>query len=426
MIDNFTLFKQVTICDSKSTLHDQKCDVLVNAQEIVEISKEIDARDYKTIVFEDALISPGIFDLQVNCGAPYDAEKESFQSLSNAAVYAGITDCLLMSHPKIPVDNNAQVEFLVNSTSKMPLNFHIAGSLSAQLKGIDLANLNEMVISGCIAFSDNKEKIQKSNLLHLALQYNKLTQKLLMIHAEDASLNLGGQINEGVVNVQLGIKGIPNIAEELGVVKSIYLSKYHDELIFINGISTEGSVNLVREAKKQGIKIACSIYGYQLKLTEHDLLDFNSYLKVTPPLRTEKDRIAIIEGLKDGTIDVICSGHQPENNETKEVEFEIASYGMATIENLWSLSLILLENHCELATIIEKLCHQPRRLLNLPDNSINVGNTPAFFVHTLNKNNSFKKSKARSKAVNNPFFESELKGFIYGTYTKGEWFENNN
>jgi dihydroorotase len=247
-----------------------------------------------------------------------------------------------------------------------------------------------------------------------------------MIHAEDASLNLGGQINEGIINVQLGIKGIPNIAEELGVVKSIYLSKYHNELLFINGISTEGSVNLIREAKKQGIKIACSIYGYQLKLTEQDLLDFNSYLKVTPPLRTEKDRIAIIEGLIDGTIDVICSGHQPENNETKEVEFEIASYGMATIENLWSLSLILMDNQCELATIIEKLCHEPRRLLNLPENSINKGNLPSFFVHTLNKNNSFKKSKAKSKAVNNPFFESELKGFIYGTYTKGEWFENNN
>jgi dihydroorotase len=425
MIDNFTLFKQVTICDPKSTWHNQKCDVLINSQEIIEISKEINAKDYKTIVLEDAIISPGIFDLQVNCGAPFDNEKETFQSLSNAAVSAGITDCLLMSHLNIPVDNNAQVEFLKNSTSLLPLNFHIAGTISAHLKGNDLANLNEMVMSGCVAFSDNKEKIQKSNLLHLALQYNKLTQKLLMIHAEDASLNLGGQINEGIINVQLGIKGIPNIAEELGVVKSIYLSKYHDELLFINGISTEGSVNLIREAKKQGIKIACSIYGYQLKLTEHDLLDFNSYLKVTPPLRTEKDRIAIIEGLIDGTIDVICSGHQPENNETKDVEFEIASYGMATIENLWSLCLILTDHQCELATIIEKLCHEPRRLLNLPENSINKGNTPSFFVHTINKNNSFNKSKAKSKAVNNPFFESELKGFIYGTYTKGEWFENN-
>jgi len=426
MIENFTLFKQVTICDPKSTWNNQKCDILVNAQEIVEINKEITDNRYKTIVLEDAIVSPGIFDLQVNCGAPFDAEKETFQSLSNAAVYAGITDCLLMSHPNIPVDNNAQVEFLKNSTSLFPLNFHIAGAISSHLKGEDLANLNEMAMSGCIAFSDNKEKIQKSNLLHLALQYNKLSKKLLMIHAEDASLNLGGQINEGVINVQLGIKGIPNIAEELGVVKAIYLSKYHDELIFINGISTEGSVNLIREAKKQGIKIGCSIYGYQLKLTEHDLLDFNSYLKVTPPLRTEKDRIEIIEGLKDGTIDVICSGHQPENNETKEVEFEIASFGMATIENLWSLSLTLIDNQCELATIIEKLCHEPRKLLNLPENSINKGNTPSFFVHTLNKNNSFKKYKARSKAVNNPFFESELKGLIYGTYSKGEWFENNN
>jgi len=286
--------------------------------------------------------------------------------------------------------------------------------------------LNEMVLSGSIAFTDNKEKILKNNLLHLALQYNKLTSKLLMIHAEDISLNLGGQINEGAVNVQLGIKGIPSIAEELGVIKAIYLSKYHNEMVFINGISTKGSVNLIREAKKEGIKVACSIYGYQLKLTENDLLDFNSYLKVSPPLRTEEDRLALIEGIKDGTIDVICSGHQPENNETKDVEFELASFGMATLENLWSLSLILLEHKVELATIINKLCHEPRKMLNLQENSINKGNTASFFVHTLNKRNSFKKSTAKSKAVNNPFFNTEFNGFIYGTYTKGNWFENKN
>jgi len=197
-------------------------------------------------------------------------------------------------------------------------------------------------------------------------------------------------------------------------------------MVFINGISTKGSVDLIRDAKKEGIKVACSIYGYQLKLTENDLLDFNSYLKVSPPLRTEEDRLALIEGIKDGTIDVICSGHQPENNETKDVEFELASFGMATLENLWSLSLILLEHKVELATIINKLCHEPRKMLNLQENSINKGNTASFFVHTLNKRNSFKKSTAKSKAVNNPFFNTEFNGFIYGTYTKGNWFENKN
>jgi dihydroorotase len=426
MKENFTLFKNVTIADPKSEWNCKKCDVLVNSNEIVEIGDSLEFKDCKTIELNAAIVSPGIFDLQVNCGAPYDAEKESFQSLSDAAVHAGITDCLLMPNPKIPVDNNAQVEYLINSTSKMPLNFHISGTISAQMKGIDLANLNEMVSSGSIAFSDNKEKIQKTNLLHLALQYNKLTNKLLMIHAEDSSLNLGGQMNEGIINVQLGIKGIPSIAEELGVIKAIYLSRYHDEMLFINGISTEGSVELIREAKKSGTKIACSVYAYQLKLTENDLLDFNSYLKVSPPLRTEKDRLAIIAGLKDGTIDVICSGHQPENNETKDVEFEIASLGMASIENLWNLSLCLRKSDTDFSLIIEKLCHEPRKLLKLPENSINKGNISSFFVHTLNKNKSFTKLNSKSKAVNNPFFETEFEGFIYGTYTKGEWFENKN
>jgi dihydroorotase len=426
MSNNLTLFKQVRICDPKSTWNNKICDVLVNSNEIVEINNEINGNYSKTITIENGLITPGIFDIQVNCGAPFDAEKESFSSLSNAAIYAGVTDCLLMPHPKNPVDSNAQVEFLKNSTASLPLKFHVAGTISAGLKGIDLANLNEMAQSGSIAFTDNKDKIQKSNLLHLALQYNKLTEKLLMIHAEDASLNLGGQINEGVINVQLGIKGIPSIAEELGVVKAIYLSNYHDASLFLNGISTAGSVNLIREAKKQGTKIACSVYGYQLNLTENDLLDFNSYLKVSPPLRSQEDKLAIIEGVSDGTIDVICSGHQPENNETKDVEFEIASIGMATIENLWFLALGLMDNKIELDTIINKLCHEPRRLLQLPENSINKGKIASFFIHTLNRNTSFKKSNARSKAVNNPFFDSNFKGFIYGTYTNGEWFDNKN
>jgi dihydroorotase len=424
MMDNLTLIKNVTIADGKSNWNKKKCDILVNDDEILEINNEIINNNYKLIEFENAHISPGIFDMQVNCGAPFDLEKESFQSLADAAIYAGITDCLLMPHPNIPVDSNAHVEFIKNSTKELPLKFHIAGAISSQLKGKDLANFNEMSLAGAIAFTDNK-KNTASILLHLALQYNKLTKKLLMFHAEDASLTFGGSINEGRINLLLGMKGIPSIAEELGIVKAIYLSKYHNEMVFINGISTKGSVELVREAKKLGVKIGCSVYGYQFMLTENDLLNFNSYLKVSPPLRSEEDQQAIIEGIIDGTIDIICSDHQPENNETKEVEFEIASFGMATIENLWSLSLSLVDKGCNIDLIIEKLCHNPRKLLNLEPIVIDIGEKASFFIHSLEKNTLKSKKASKSKAINNPFFETMLPGRIFGTYTKGQWFENN-
>lgn len=412
--------RNVRVADPESPHHGAQVDMLVEEGKIREIGKLTNPE--KTNVFDASgmVISPGLFDTQVSCGEPGHEEKETFASLAEAAISGGITDVLIMPSNVPVTDNRSQVEYIRKITSGLPVNVHIAGALSAKMKGVDLAELYDMAQGGAIAFTDDKSPVESSVLLHLALQYAKLSGKPILLHNEESGMRLGGNVNEGEVSTGLGMKGAPALSEALGISRNIALARYHDSSVHLNGISSKESIELVKAAKAEGIKVTCSVYAHHLFFSDQVLESFDSHFKVWPPLRAEIDRLALIEGVCDGTVDVICSDHRPENKENKEVEFDYAAYGMTGLETLFGSALKALgaENK---ALIIEKMVHAPRRIFGLPKLSISAGSEARFFVYQ-DEAYTFTKEMIRGKSSNTPFPGNQLHGRIVGTYTpSGGW-----
>ena len=416
------LFKNLRIVDSRNSLNGEICDLEIRDGIILRIGKVLNAENTEIIDCEDFCVSPGLFDMQVTCGEPGDEEKETFDTLEKAALSGGITGLLLMPSTHPVCDNRSQVEFIIRNCQNRKMAVYASGSISVGTKGIQLAEMADMKAAGALAFTDDKSPIDNSVLVHLAMQYNKITEGLLLFHAEDSMMSLGGKVNEGLINVQLGLKGSPSIAEELGVVRLLTLARYHNARIHIQGISSENAIAHIRKAKKEGMQVTCSTYAHHLFFNDEVLLQFDSRFKVWPPLRSEKDRKALIDALCDGTIDVVASDHRPQTIENKDVEFDYAKFGSIGLESFWSAAVASIPSN-DIAMLIERMSHTPRRLLGLDEIKISEGEKANFFVYNLNETFTIEKEHIRSKSSNTAFLNQSLKGKIKGTYSESTWFE---
>lgn len=367
-------------------------------------------------------ISPGIFDFQVQGGEPGYEEREQFDSLNDAALAGGVTDLVLMPNLHPVSDHAGAIQFIQEKTKHLPVNFIPAGALSKKLAGKELSEMAELYEAGVRIFTDDKSPVSNSVLLHLAMQYSTLSGGLIMLHPEDAALSLGGNVNQSVSSTQLGLKGGPALAEELGVLRAIALSEYHDVAILLSGISTARSLARVREAKTKGLKIFCSTYAHHLRFTDNDLSGFDSNLKVWPPLRGEADRKALLMAVSDGTIDCVCSDHRPETVEKKDVEFGYAAFGMENIEASFGAAWHSANAEgIPLNRLIDVCCVKPRNLLKLAVPHIEVGYEARFFVYNPNERYTFSKEMIRSRSKNSPYIGRELLGKIYGVCTASGW-----
>ncbi len=417
------IFRNLKVVDPHSPFHQKTIDLLIKDGKIEKAGNGITDENAVENDFSGYSVSPGIFDMQVSSGEPGYEEKESVSSLNDAALSGGITDVLLMPGLSPVTENRGQVEYLRKLYDGTTVAAHIAGALSMGMEGKELAGMIDMRSGGAVAFTDDKSPVSNPVLLHLALQYSKTSGGLVMVHCEDAKMSLAGKVNEGEMSVMLGMKGAPSISEELGVMRNIALAEYHDARIHLSGISTKGSVNLIREAKAKGLKISCSVYAHQLYFNETELAGFDSFFKVWPPLRKKSDQEALIEGIADRTIDVICSDHRPENQEHKQVEFEYAAFGMSGLETLFSATLKACDGKVATEKLIETLCYAPRNLLGLETPTILEGNAASFFIYNPEEEYTFTDEMIRSKSANNPFPGRQLQGRIAGTFTAAKWFE---
>ncbi len=369
--------------------------------------------------------SPGIFDFQVQGGEPGFEERESFLSLNNAALVGGVTDLVLMPNLLPVTDHAGAVQFIQEKTKTLPVNVMPAAALSKKLAGKELCEMAELHDAGVRLFSDDKSPVSNSVLLHLALQYSKLSGGLIMLHPEDASLTLGGLVNESLTSTRLGLKGSPALAEELGVHRAIALAEYHNVSIMLMGISSGRSLEQIREAKSKGIPILCSTYSHHLYFTDEDLDGFNSCLKVWPPLRSNTDRRALILAVADGTIDVVCSDHRPESIEKKDVEFGYAAFGMENIEASFGAAWFSVKNEGgSLHNLIESICIRPRRIIGADVPHIEASKEARFFVYNPKEQFTFSKEMIQSLSKNSPYIGKKLLGKIYGVCTaRGWWFD---
>ena len=418
------LIKQAKIIDSSSKHNNKICDILINNNKIEKIAKKIqidsDTKIYKN---ENLHVSQGWFDMHVNFGQPGFEQRETIENGLNAAAKGGFTEVLLMPNTNPSIDNSSMIDFIKSFSKRNVVKIQVAGNLTFSQEGKNIVEIHDMTNNGCIAFTDDKKSIQNNELMKIALLYIKNSSSLLMNFPNDSKIQKNGVINEGKISTQLGLKGIPNIAEEMMLDRDITLCDYTESKIHESYISTERSVDKIKKAKEKGINITSDVALHNIFLTEEQVNNFDTRFKVLPPLRTKNDNKAIINGLKDGTIDVITSDHNPFEEETKKLEFDNAEFGIIGLESAFGLINKHLEKHLTLNEIIDKISNNPRKILGLKNNSVEEGNYANLTLFNPTNKWEFKESDIVSKSKNSPFVGEELQGKALAIYNNNRFKE---
>ena len=415
------LIKSANVIDPKGKHHNKIRDILIENGVIKKIAAKIKKGKTITYTAKNLHISIGWMDLHANFRDPGFEYKEDIISGCKAAAKGGFTGVLLMPENNPITDNNAQVEYIQNKGKNNIVSVHTAGSITKAMQGKQMVEMYDMKEAGALAFTDDKKALQNNEVIKHALLYAKDFDGLIMNFANDNSIANRGQIHEGEVSTILGLKGIPSIAEEIMIDRDISLCKYTESKLHLSYISTKNSVSKIKKAKKEGSKISADVALHNLILTDKEITDFDTRYKVMPPLRSKKDCTALIKGLKDGTIDVICTDHSPEDEESKKTEFNNAAFGIIGLESAFGLIGKYLNKHLSLGEIIEKIAINPRRLLQLESGNIKEGNTANLTLFNPDLEWKFQKIDIESKSINTPFLEKKLKGKALAIYNKGKF-----
>lgn len=373
----------------------------------------------EVISAEEVYLAPGFFDLNANFGEPGLETKEDIASGCRAALAGGVTSLALMPNTQPALHSKSEIAYVVNKAAAEAVNVYPLGAISEHRKGVDMAEMYDMQQAGAIAFTDGDHPVQDAGLMSRALLYAKGIGAKLFAFAEDAGLAVKAQVNEGPMATLLGLKGNPALAEELMISRDMELAAYHDTAIHFSTISSARSVQLIREAKAKGLKVSCDVAAHHLVFTEDILAEFDSHYKVKPPLRTEADRLALLAGLKDGTIDAITSQHTPHEIEYKAVEFALAAYGMIGLQTLLPM---VLKAGLSPELLVEKLSVNPRKILGVALPEISEGATAEMVLFSTKAQWVFDASSNLSRSANSPLLGQNLKGKVIWACNKGKDF----
>jgi len=384
-------------------------DILLSDGKIEKIGNSLPTENAEVIDGKGRWLSPGFLDLNANFGEPGFEHRETIESGTAAAAAGGFTEVCLMPNTEPVIQSKSEVSYLNNRSKGNLVNIHPIGAISAYRQGKDLAELYDMFQHGAPAFSDGNRPVQDAGLMSRALLYAKGFNGLVMSYPEDGTIAGKGKMNEGLNSTLLGMTGIPALAEELSISRDLYLAEYNETKIHFSTISTKGGVELIRKAKQQGLKVTCDVAAHHLLLTDDTVAAFDSNYKVKPPLRTQADIDALLEGLKDGSIDAIVSQHTPQEPEKKDVEFEIAGYGIIGLQTVLPL---LLKAGLSAELIVEKLSVAPRRILGRPEVSIEEGASANFTLVDPNATWTFDATTNRSLCTNSPFLGEQFTGKV--------------
>ncbi len=365
--------RKAKVIDPQSGYHEKTVDLLIEDGIIKNIGGTVKS-DAKTVIEAKGLcVSPGWVDAFADYREPGYEHKETIDSGLAIAASGGFTDVLLAPNTNPVLSNKSGIQYVLGKAAGHVSGIHPVGAATQNAEGKDLAEMMDMREYGAVAFSDGWKPVQSSGLMLKALEYVKAFNGTIMQLPVDASLASGGLMNEGVMSTELGMAGIPALAETLMIHRDIELVRYTNSKLHITGVSTAESVALVRKAKKEGLAVTCSVTPYHLALTDDMLSTYDSMFKVSPPLRSEKDRQALIKGVKDGTIDCISSHHRPNEWDAKAKEFEYASDGMAiqgiTFAVLWDA----LSEYIDIERLMQMLTIIPRDIFGLGTKEIKKG-----------------------------------------------------
>jgi dihydroorotase len=417
------VLRQATIIDPASPHHHRTTDLFIQNGIIKTIGDSSGVACDHDVAAGGLLVSPGWVDPFVHFCDPGFEYKETLETGSAAAVAGGFTDVFTVPNTTPVVHNKAAVQYIVQRNRLLPATVHPIGALTKNAEGKDLSEMYDMFESGAVAFGDGLNSVQNAGVLVKALQYLKAIDATIIQVPEDKSLNPNGLMHEGIVSTSLGLPGKPALAEELMIVRDVELALYTGSKIHITGISTAKGIDLLRQAKAEGLMVSCSVTPYHLLYCDEDLKNYDTNLKVSPPLRTPEDRAALRRAVLDGTVDCIASHHVPQSRDEKLVEFEYASNGMIGLQTSFAAVLTALPELTP-EQIAALFSINARRLFHLPMPSIKEGAAASLTLFSLNTTWTFHESSIRSKSVNSPLLERELKGRPYGIIHKDNLFLN--
>lgn len=405
------VIKNATIVDSSSEFNQKKVDIKIENGVIAEIASEINSTHFEILSLENLHVSSGWMDSSVSFGEPGFEDRETIANGLTVAAKSGFTHIAYQPNTSPVIDNQSIVSFVKTKAANFATTLHPIGAFTKNEEGTDLAEMYDMQNAGAIAFGDYKKSTTNANLLKIGLQYTQDFNATVIAFCNDSLIKGKGVVHEGITSTQLGLKGIPPLAEEIVLARNLFLLEYTGGKMHVPTISTAKSVEMIKEAKAKGLNVTCSVAIHNLVLTDDVLTDFDTRFKVNPPIRDSAHQQALINGVLDGTIDAITSDHCAIDIEHKKMEFDMAKDGTIGLESAFGALLEILP----LDVVVEKLQASKSIFLN-DSNRINVGAKADLTLFDPSKEWMFTKNDILSKSKNSAFLNHKMKGFVYGIY----------
>ncbi|QMU30359.1 dihydroorotase [Adhaeribacter radiodurans] len=416
------LLKSVKVIAPASKLHQSTTDILIKDGYISDISQNIPTPNSETETINQAglCVSVGWLDMNAWIGDPGFEHKEDLQSAALAAVKGGFTEVACLPNVEPVHQTKNSIGYIQNRSRILPVSFYSLGAITMNAQGKELTEMIDLHVAGAIAFTDGLQPVQQADVLVKALQYVQFFDGLLIQKPENSSLTQHGLMHEGIMSTQLGLKGMPSLAEEVVVTRDIKLLKYTGGRLHFTLISSAEAVELIREAKREGLNITCDMAAFQTAFTDEEILPFDTNYKVNPPFRSQRDREALLQGLADGTIDALVSAHRPQDTESKNLEFDLAEFGITSLETAFAVANTYLSPVIGLEQVITKLAFAPRNILKKEIPAIKVGEVANLTLFNPNQTWIPSESSTASKSKNNPFFDHTLQGQVFGIVNKNQ------
>ncbi len=415
--ENALLIKNALILDVTSPFYGQRMDVLFADGYLTDVAPQIDKKGVERVEGSSLCISPGWMDVGAQANDPGFEWREDLDSLCRAAAAGGYTAVAVAPNTRPCLHAKAELMYVRDKTREKQVEVFPLAAVSRDCAGKEITEFMDMHQAGALAFADGERAIGHSGLMRLALLYVKAFDGLVMNRPYDAQLAPNGQVHESALSVELGLPGIPSLAEELMIQRDLYLLEYTGSRLHLSNLSTAGGVELVRLAKDRGLRVTASVTAMHLCFSEEAIRDFDPHYKLSPPLRSEEDRQALLAGVLDGTIDFIASGHTPLEQEAKKKAFSEAEFGVSALET--TFAMLNTFSGLSAKVLVEQLAVGPRRVLGLPVPRLAKAEPANFTVFDLEKSWVPGKTQTwHSKSRNTPFWGKELKGQVLLSFRK--------
>lgn len=416
------VIQSAQIFDKQSPFHKKEKNVLIQNGKIVKISDKNISGD-KTIKAEGMILSPGWFDLGTFIGDPGLEHKEDIESGTRAAMAGGFTEIAILPNTVPSIQTKNDVSYIMNGNGNRLVHVHAMASVTKNNKGEELTEMIDLNAAGAVAFTDGLKPIWHTDILLKTLQYLQKFDGVLIDHPEDIWLNIFGQMHEGVNSTMLGLRGMPRIAEEIVINRNLEILQYAGGRLHFAKISSGKSLELIKAMKKK-LNVSCGITAYQPLLDDSMLFDFDTNYKVNPPLREKEDNDALIKGLKEGVIDVICSGHIPQDEESKKLEFDLADFGIINLQTVGA-NLVQLEKSVSWEALLDKVTVGPRKVLGLECPTLAEEEKANLTLFDPTRTWVLNDKTNESKARNSPWYGKEITGKAVAVFNNGKnWIDN--